>query len=107
MEFKEIENAVETGIPIYVFEPTEEQYAVPTIIYIPLLANKGYSSFDPMKNIEEGGYCGTFKLSMEADQVEELAGLMKFNITTCKQTLQNTVFSTLQRLNPDLCFLSG
>lgn len=70
-------------------------YSIPTIIYIPLIKNEAYSSFNPQECLHS--YCDTFNFVYTRQQAEELAGLGTFNVKSNRAKIVSAIRDTITK----------
>jgi len=70
----------------YVFPSTSDY---PTIVYIPLIKNAAYGSFDPTT-------CGTFKFHYTQEEATDLCGLAHYLTMQAESTIKNVIQSLIK-----------
>jgi phospholipase A2 len=85
----------------------ENHPSAPTIIYMPLIKNETYSSFDPIASILADGYCRTTNFSYTPEQIDEVCGLAQCNMEQSRDVIVNTIEKViakkrLRRINREI-----
>ena len=63
----------------------------PTILYLPIMHNPAYSTFDPMENHRRFGYCFTGNFRLTEPQFDELSGLAHFSLLQSRDTIMHAL----------------
>jgi phospholipase A2 len=71
--------------------------STPTLIYMPLVKNDGYSStFDPDAIIKQGGYLGTGNLTYTNQQANSVIGLAEYSMKASRDLIANAIKDKIQ-----------
>ena len=71
---------------------TDLEKKAPSILYMPLIKNSNYTSFNPQESINTGGYCSTFNLLYKEEETEELCGLRRFSVLEAQEKIKKVLY---------------
>ena len=85
------------NLPYVIFKDEERDY-VPIVIYTALQKIPSFSEeFDPIQNMKDGGFCGTFNYKFTADQIHQITGVMAELAKSLESALKEVVRDVIRK----------